>query len=215
MASASACARPTDEECFNDVEQRAEPVSPSRQAEAARSPSPASRRLRSRVPAWATQRREAAISTVGQQSTASDSVRFRDTEARRRGGRAESDSTPVAGDPARSQLDRGLRRGDFGTSGGIDGKVRGAEGGIDHAHAARTADRRVGIASKGALSLIRGYQRLISPSLGNVCRYAPSCSHYAYEAIERHGLLRGSWLGFKRVLRCRPWGGSGYDPVPD
>ena len=65
------------------------------------------------------------------------------------------------------------------------------------------------------MGLIRIYQRSISPGLGNVCRYAPSCSHYTYEAIERHGLLAGAWLGIRRLFRCRPWGGSGYDPVPD
>jgi putative membrane protein insertion efficiency factor len=63
--------------------------------------------------------------------------------------------------------------------------------------------------------LIRFYQAAISPSFGNVCRYAPSCSQYAYEAIERHGLLKGTWLGTRRILRCNPWGGRGYDPVPD
>ena len=66
-----------------------------------------------------------------------------------------------------------------------------------------------------AMSLIRGYQRAISPSLGNVCRFEPSCSHYAHEAIQRHGLIRGAVLGLRRFLRCRPMGGRGYDPVPD
>ena len=65
------------------------------------------------------------------------------------------------------------------------------------------------------MGLIRIYQRAISPSLGNLCRYAPTCSHYTYESIERHGVLKGGWLGARRLLRCRPWGGSGYDPVPD
>jgi uncharacterized protein len=66
-----------------------------------------------------------------------------------------------------------------------------------------------------ALSAVRGYQRAISPSLGNVCRFQPSCSHYAYEAIERHGFFRGVSLAVRRILRCRPFGASGYDPVPD
>jgi putative membrane protein insertion efficiency factor len=64
------------------------------------------------------------------------------------------------------------------------------------------------------LNLIRLYQRTISPNLGPLCRYEPSCSHYAYVAIERHGLLRGAWLSLKRLSRCRPYGGRGYDPVP-
>jgi uncharacterized protein len=63
--------------------------------------------------------------------------------------------------------------------------------------------------------LIRGYQLLVAPVLPPSCRYLPSCSHYADEAIARHGALRGSWLAAKRVCRCHPWGGSGYDPVPD
>ncbi len=63
--------------------------------------------------------------------------------------------------------------------------------------------------------LIRGYQLLISPVLGPSCRYLPSCSDYAAEAILRHGALGGGWLAVKRLLRCHPWGGSGYDPVPE
>jgi putative membrane protein insertion efficiency factor len=65
------------------------------------------------------------------------------------------------------------------------------------------------------LQLIRIYQHTVSPSLGNVCRFQPTCSHYAYEAIERHGLLRGGGLALRRLGRCRPFGRSGYDPVPD
>jgi len=63
--------------------------------------------------------------------------------------------------------------------------------------------------------LIRIYQLFISPMLGPSCRYLPSCSDYAAEAIERHGALAGSWLALKRLARCHPWGGSGYDPVPE
>ena len=63
--------------------------------------------------------------------------------------------------------------------------------------------------------LIRGYQLFVSPMLGPSCRYLPSCSDYAAEAIERHGAPVGAWLALKRLARCHPWGGSGYDPVPE
>ncbi len=63
--------------------------------------------------------------------------------------------------------------------------------------------------------LIRCYQLFISPVLGPSCRYLPSCSDYAAEAIERHGALAGTWLALRRLARCHPWGGSGYDPVPE
>ncbi|HLN25450.1 MAG TPA: membrane protein insertion efficiency factor YidD [Patescibacteria group bacterium] len=64
--------------------------------------------------------------------------------------------------------------------------------------------------------LIRAYQLLISPILpANSCRFLPSCSAYGMDAITKHGALRGSWLTLRRLLRCHPWGGSGYDPVPD
>lgn len=61
---------------------------------------------------------------------------------------------------------------------------------------------------------IRFYQLCISPMLPNACRFTPTCSQYAVEAIMRHGVIYGSWLALKRILRCHPWGGSGYDPVP-
>ena len=62
--------------------------------------------------------------------------------------------------------------------------------------------------------LIRGYQLAISPLLGPRCRFYPSCSHYAIEAIETHGALRGVWLAIKRISRCHPWHEGGFDPVP-
>jgi len=61
---------------------------------------------------------------------------------------------------------------------------------------------------------IRGYQVLISPWLMPACRYQPSCSDYAIEAVRIHGPWKGGWLAVKRILRCHPWGGHGYDPVP-
>ena len=62
--------------------------------------------------------------------------------------------------------------------------------------------------------LIRGYQLAISPLLGPSCRFYPSCSHYALEAIESHGALHGSWLSAKRICRCHPFNPGGFDPVP-
>lgn len=88
---------------------------------------------------------------------------------------------------------------------------------------ARTTARTMarGIAHSGATAatlalrgLVRGYQLFIAPLLGHNCRYLPSCSAYAMEALERHGPARGSWLATKRICRCHPWGGHGLDPVP-
>ena len=62
---------------------------------------------------------------------------------------------------------------------------------------------------------IRIYQRTLSPLLGPRCRFYPSCSHYAIEAIERHGALRGTWLAAKRIVRCQPLSAGGHDPVPE
>ena len=64
------------------------------------------------------------------------------------------------------------------------------------------------------IALIKLYQWIISPILGPKCRFTPSCSHYAVQALKKHGLVKGLWLAMKRISRCHPWGGSGYDPVP-
>ena len=63
--------------------------------------------------------------------------------------------------------------------------------------------------------LIRIYQLFISPLLPSSCRFQPTCSQYAKVALERHGLFYGGWLAIKRIFSCHPWGGSGYDPVPE
>ncbi len=61
---------------------------------------------------------------------------------------------------------------------------------------------------------IKLYQILLSPLLGQSCRYFPTCSQYTIEAIDKYGPIKGIWLGGKRISRCHPWGGSGHDPVP-
>jgi len=62
--------------------------------------------------------------------------------------------------------------------------------------------------------LIKIYQKIISPLIGPKCRFTPTCSNYAIDALKKHGIFRGSWLAVKRIAKCHPWGGSGYDPVP-
>ncbi|WP_218974358.1 membrane protein insertion efficiency factor YidD [Streptomyces sp. NP160] len=62
--------------------------------------------------------------------------------------------------------------------------------------------------------LVRAYQLLVSPLLGPVCRYAPSCSSYGATALRRHGAVRGTWLTARRLARCHPWAAGGWDPVP-
>lgn len=67
---------------------------------------------------------------------------------------------------------------------------------------------------RAALLLLKGYRRWISPAFPPACRFVPTCSQYAVEAIERHGLLRGLWLTTRRLLRCHPYHSGGLDPVP-
>jgi putative membrane protein insertion efficiency factor len=64
------------------------------------------------------------------------------------------------------------------------------------------------------LVILRYYKQWISPALPPACRFAPTCSEYAYQAIEKYGMLRGGWLGLRRLSRCHPWNPGGFDPVP-
>ena len=70
------------------------------------------------------------------------------------------------------------------------------------------------IVSRPFIGLIRLYQLIISPLLGPKCRFTPSCSEYGIQAFKKYGLIKGGWLTIKRIARCHPWGGHGYDPVP-
>ncbi|MGB4881839.1 MAG: membrane protein insertion efficiency factor YidD [Neisseria sp.] len=68
--------------------------------------------------------------------------------------------------------------------------------------------------AKILLGFIRFYQYAISPMIPPRCRYTPTCSQYAVESIQKYGAIKGGWLAIKRIVRCNPFGGSGYDPVP-
>ena len=71
------------------------------------------------------------------------------------------------------------------------------------------------IATYPFILIIRFYQTAISPYTPAACRFSPTCSSYSLEALQVHGLVKGSWLAIKRIRKCHPWGGSGYDPVPE
>lgn len=79
----------------------------------------------------------------------------------------------------------------------------------------RTLPLHARLTRGAAHALIRAYQLTLSSIMGRQCRYLPTCSHYTDEAIQRHGLWAGGWMGFARICRCRPGGPSGYDPVPE
>ncbi|NBC33036.1 MAG: membrane protein insertion efficiency factor YidD [Alphaproteobacteria bacterium] len=71
------------------------------------------------------------------------------------------------------------------------------------------------LAVQALRALVFGYRYTLSPLVGAHCRFLPTCSEYALEALERHGAARGAWLTGRRLVRCHPWGGAGWDPVPD
>jgi putative membrane protein insertion efficiency factor len=78
----------------------------------------------------------------------------------------------------------------------------------------QVAQARPSAAARVLMALITGYRRFISPLLGPRCRFAPSCSAYALEAVREHGALRGTWLAVRRIGRCHPFNPGGFDPVP-
>jgi putative membrane protein insertion efficiency factor len=78
----------------------------------------------------------------------------------------------------------------------------------------KTPTAAVGLSARLALRLVRIYQLAMRPMLSGQCRYVPSCSEYAAEAIAVHGAVHGGWMGLARVMRCHPFGGWGFDPVP-
>lgn len=80
--------------------------------------------------------------------------------------------------------------------------------------AARKPASKPGVFARILIGLVRAYQLVLSPLLGPRCRFQPTCSSYAVEAISVHGALKGGWLAAKRIVKCHPWGGFGYDPVP-
>ena len=71
-----------------------------------------------------------------------------------------------------------------------------------------------GVAARAAIGAVGLYRRWLAPTMGGRCRFSPSCSVYAQDALARHGVMRGSWLTLRRLCRCHPWGGCGHDPVP-
>jgi putative membrane protein insertion efficiency factor len=86
---------------------------------------------------------------------------------------------------------------------------------IEEMAMSEASSRRPQVLVQVLVLLVRMYQRLISPLFPASCRYVPSCSEYAAQALRRHGMARGLWLSVRRVLRCNPWSDGGEDPVPD
>ena len=150
---------------------------------------------------------------------------FRGPARRQRGSPRSPEATPARGfSPSPKRLARWLRspRGREAARTDASGHLcrtprpGDLQTGQGMAEATRepTCCRRPGIVARVMLFGIAIYRRIGSPIVGGHCRFEPSCSHYAREAIERHGACRGGWLATCRVARCRPGGGAGVDPVP-
>ena len=132
--------------------------------------------------------------------------------------RGHAQSCPASGlgeFPAAETGDRAVPSGLYPAPADAERQMPGGDGGNaappDHA---RSVAKRPSCAVRIVSRLIRGYQILIAPHLGDCCRFTPSCSHYAQEALERHGFWKGSVLTVWRLLRCQPFCRGGYDPVP-
>ncbi len=107
-----------------------------------------------------------------------------------------------------SDTSGGSRKSVFARSSGQTASVAATE--IQGSH----PGTKKSLAAKGLSLLVRGYQLVISPWIGPRCRFLPTCSDYALDALARHGAIRGGWLTVRRLARCHPFGGSGFDPVP-
>ena len=201
-------------ESSSDAERRAEPVSPFSETGEARQQSEPARRFRPRLSARPPQQRAANGSALRSQPTVEHALGLRDLKASRQSGSPQQDQAAPARKLAAASSIRGVRHRHSRASGGGGSRLSSPESRTGEVAKASTRSGRAGLTARPALALIRVYQRSISPSLGTACRFEPTCSHYAYEAIERHGLLRGAWLALKRLTNCRPLGGRGYDPVP-
>jgi putative membrane protein insertion efficiency factor len=78
-----------------------------------------------------------------------------------------------------------------------------------------TGNRIIDLPARVAILLVKGYQKMVSPYLGQHCRFHPTCSHYCIDALRQHGMVCGLWLGLKRICKCHPFHPGGVDPVPE
>lgn len=142
------------------------------------------------------------------------------TQGSGQGSGAEPHPAPAARSfPAESghdsaRMGRGSESAACGSGASVPGSGAGGASLVPDGAASRTGGRAAKAAKAGSLTLIRIYKIFVSPALIPACRYWPTCSAYAYEAIEKWGVRRGGWMALRRLLRCHPFGGHGYDPVP-